>query len=60
VNGRVRNLPDGSVDAEGEGPRDALERWVAAVATGPPGARVDDVSVQWSEGAARAHRFEID
>ncbi len=59
LGGRVRNLPDGSVEAEAEGPRETLERWVAAVAAGPPRARVDDVSVRWSEGPARERGFEI-
>ena len=57
--GRVRNRPDGSVEAEGEGARETLERWVAAIAVGPPGARVDEVNVEWSEGVPRQRGFVI-
>ena len=59
VGGWVRNLADGSVESEAEGPREALEGWLAAIGTGPRGARIDELSVQWSEGAPRARGFEI-
>lgn len=42
--GRVRNLPDGSVEAEAAGPREELDRLAEAVRRGPRGARVDDLS----------------
>jgi acylphosphatase len=59
LTGHVRNRPDGSVEAEAEGPRERLERWVAAVAAGPRAARVEDVSVEWSEGAPQSRGFAI-
>jgi acylphosphatase len=45
VCGWVRNLPDGSVELEAEGPRDAVDALVAWCRRGPPGARVDALEV---------------
>lgn len=46
LQGAVRNLPDGSVEAVCEGPGDAMARFELAIRQGPPGARVDEVTVQ--------------
>jgi acylphosphatase len=43
----VRNLPDGSVEAEAEGARAAVEAFVRFLHRGPPAARVDDVALRW-------------
>jgi acylphosphatase len=45
--GWVRNEHDGSVAAEVEGARDAVERVIAWARQGPPGAHVTDVEVDW-------------
>ena len=45
--GWVRNLPDGSVELEAEGPRAALEALLAWCAVGPLGARVVGVEPRW-------------
>lgn len=47
VSGWVRNLPDGSVEAVFEGPREAVGRAVAWTRTGPPHAVVERVDVEW-------------
>lgn len=49
VAGWVRNLPDGRVEAVLEGEDDAVDRVLRWLRTGPPAARVDDVSVRVSE-----------
>ena len=46
LQGSVRNLPDGCVEAVCEGEADAVARFELAVRQGPPGARVDDVKMQ--------------
>ncbi len=45
VTGWVANRPDGSVEAELEGPDDAVDRMVEWCRTGPPRAVVTDVEV---------------
>ena len=49
VDGWVRNLDDGRVEAVFEGPRDAVEGIVEWCETGSPAARVDDVEVEYSD-----------
>ena len=47
--GWVRNLPEGEVEIEAEGPRGAVERLVAWSGHGPPSAYVAGVNVTWLE-----------
>jgi acylphosphatase len=47
VTGWVRNQPDGSVAAEAQGERAAVDALVAWAHEGPPGARVNGVTVEW-------------
>ncbi len=59
LDGWVRNLPDGRVEALAEGPPDALralERWCH---TGPPGAAVTGVEARWSPAEALPPGFEV-
>ena len=60
VAGWTQNEPDGSVTAELEGERDAVEALVAWAHRGPAGARVTAVAVEWipPTGAERG-RFAI-
>jgi acylphosphatase len=46
--GWVRNMDDGRVEAVAEGPKDALDQFIAWCHTGPDAARVDDVRTEWS------------
>jgi acylphosphatase len=49
VDGWVKNLEDGRVEAVFEGPEDDVEAMVEWCHTGSPNARVDDVSVEYGE-----------
>ena len=46
LQGSVRNLSDGSVEAVCEGDAEAVGRFELAIRQGPPGARVDEVKMQ--------------
>ncbi|KMO39946.1 acylphosphatase [Methylobacterium variabile] len=45
LSGTVRNRRDGSVEARLSGPEDAVAAMIEACREGPPGARVEDVTV---------------
>jgi acylphosphatase len=46
LTGWVRNLPDGRVEAEFQGPAEAVEEILLFCARGPAGATVEDVEVR--------------
>lgn len=47
VRGFVRNLPDGRVEAVLQGDRGAVEKVVAFMREGPPGAYVEEADIEW-------------
>lgn len=49
VDGWVRNLSDGRVEAVFEGPPDAVETMIAWCHDGSPAATVDDVEVEYED-----------
>jgi acylphosphatase len=59
LRGGVRNLDDGRVAVEVEGERQAVEGLIALLKSGPPGARVQDVRVQWEPPTGRYDDFRI-
>jgi acylphosphatase len=59
LRGFVRNLPDGRVEAEAEGPRAAVEALVAWCRRGPPAAEVEALAVTWREPRGDLPPFEI-
>jgi len=58
--GRVRNLPDGTVEVEAAGPDEALAALRERLREGPPGSRVADLREHELPGAPGWDRFEID
>jgi acylphosphatase len=59
LDGWVANLRDGSVRCVAEGPDPDLERLLAALRAGPPGATVGDVTVAWLPPAGEPSGFRI-
>jgi acylphosphatase len=55
----VRNLPDGSVEAIFEGPKDTLKQAVQWCRKGPAGAYVDGVEEKWSANKKEFDGFDI-
>ena len=59
VSGLVQNLPDGSVQLIGEGEEAYLLRLIEWCRKGPPGARVEEVRIDWSEALGTFSDFKI-
>jgi acylphosphatase len=59
VQGWVRNVADGRVEAEAEGERAKVEALVRWCQRGPPAARVDDVQVGWRPYAGDLAGFSV-
>ena len=50
IDGWVRNLDDGSVEASLEGLRSSVDAVIAWARVGPPGAAVESVQIRWPNG----------
>jgi acylphosphatase len=59
LTGWVKNLPDGSVEVAAEGPRPALQTFLAFLHQGPPEARVTEVRAEWSAASGEFRFFEV-
>jgi len=59
VNGWVRNLPDGRVEAVFEGDEEKVKRMIEFCRRGPPGARVTNVEVSWEAYKGEFKGFSI-
>ena len=59
VDGWVRNLPDGTVEAVFEGEKEAVESMVRWCRQGPPASRVDHVEVEWQEYSGEFSGFHV-
>jgi acylphosphatase len=59
LTGWVANERDGTVRCVAEGPRASLERFLDALRSGPPAARVDDVGVMWTAGTGAFTAFGV-
>ncbi len=59
LKGWVRNRSDGTVEAVFEGEKDKIEGMIGWCRKGPPGARVNDVSIKWEEYKGEFKDFDI-
>jgi acylphosphatase len=59
LTGWVRNRYDQSVEVTAEGEREKLEKFLAAIRTGPRGSMVTDVKTEWQAAQGEFNRFSI-
>ncbi len=59
LTGYARNLPDGRVEVLARGDAETQARLADALRQGPPGARVDAVTIDDDPAATMPSRFEI-
>ena len=59
LTGYVRNLLDNSVEICAEGARQQLEKLLEQLKTGPPGARVDNLVLTWSDYTGQYSDFSV-
>ena len=59
VVGWVRNLPDGSVEAVFEGPKERVEKLIGLCKCSIPLARVDSADVEFAKATGAFRSFEI-
>ena len=57
--GGVRNLDDGRVELEVEGPKGQILILIEDLKTGPPASRVTAVEVEWSPATGRFSDFHV-
>jgi acylphosphatase len=59
LNGWVRNLPNGKVEAVFEGPKEKIEEMVEKCRKGPFWTRENEVEVEWQKASQEFSGFEI-
>ena len=59
LSGWVRNLPDGTVEVDFEGPEAAVHQMVEWCSHGPQGAWVDLAEVEWLDALGNFSGFEV-
>jgi acylphosphatase len=57
--GWVRNRPDGAVECVAQGPREAIERLLAALREGPAMSTVDRVDERWEPAQPDLEDFDV-
>lgn len=59
LRGGVRNLLDGRVELEVEGPKSRIESLLRELKSGPPAAHVAQIEIEWSGAIGRYSDFSI-
>jgi acylphosphatase len=59
INGWVRNLSDGRVEALFEGEKEQVEEEIGFCRRGPPGAYVQDLDVRWEDWRGDFREFKV-
>jgi acylphosphatase len=59
VTGWVMNCRDSSVEVVAEGAREQLEKLISWCRSGPPGAQVKEISVEWEDAREEFQGFFI-
>jgi acylphosphatase len=59
LQGFAKNLPDGSVELDAQGEEESLCDFLRWCQHGPPGARVDDVEVDWKPPQESSGGFQV-
>jgi len=59
LTGFVRNRRDGSVEVHAEGSREDLEKLLGLLKQGPPRARVDALTTEWSDATGKYRDFSV-
>lgn len=59
LEGWVKNLPDGNVEAVFEGPADKVKQAVEWCYKGPPGAKVSKIDEKWSDYTGEFRDFGV-
>jgi acylphosphatase len=59
INGWVRNLSDGRVEAQFEGEKEQVEEEIEFCRRGPPGAYVQNVDIRWEDWRGEFRDFKV-
>ncbi|WP_455377593.1 acylphosphatase [Petrachloros mirabilis] len=57
--GGVRNLDDGRVKLEAEGPKDSIHALIEDLKVGPPASRIKSIELEWIKATERDEGFHI-
>ena len=59
VKGYVRNMPDGTVEIEAEGPDEIIEAFLNELYKGPPASRVSEIDTRELSGKGKYGGFDV-
>jgi acylphosphatase len=59
LNGWVKNIRDGRVEAVLEGEKKVIQQAIQKCYAGPPGAKVSNIDIQWEQYTGKENGFSI-